>query len=224
MFTLQLNQPLSDEAVAKVRSYLAWPPFKQVIWANPFKHRYVFPLEADGRRMIVKVYHHCSLHYRLAARFGRSYADRYYSHALQLASMGVAVPAPVMLMKWGPGALPHQTLFVMEEIEGREMRDLLGEIEQDKARIALLAERVATIINGLARAGVSHRDLNAKNFLVSANDAVTLIDLDSATKHAPGGRTFQRKHERDVAHFLAACKDAPTFAEAVRGRLENASG
>lgn len=215
MFSLQQNQALSEEAVAQVRSYLAWPPFKRIIWANPFKHRYVFPLEADGRRLIVKVYHHGGLHYRLAARFGWSYADRYYAHARRLSAAGVAVPAPVMLMKWGPGALPHQTLFVMQRVDGCELREILEEVEQDPARLSVLAERICAVINGLGQAGITHRDLNAKNFLVTADNTVTLIDLDSAKWHRGGGQSFARRHRRDVETFLEACRNAPRFAATV---------
>lgn len=219
MLKIHQNQPLSQEAVDQVFRYRAWPPFKRVLWANPFKHRYVFPLEADGRNLIVKVYHHGSLHYRLAAWLGVSHADRYYQHATRLAKAGVAVPEPVMLMKWGPRGLPHQTLFVMAYVDGREMAEILAEIEKSPARIETIASQVAGLIAGLKRAGVSHRDLNVKNFLISPDDKVTLIDLDSASHHGPGGASFARRHRRDIDSFLTASRSAPAFAAAVAKKL-----
>ncbi|MDF3059535.1 MAG: Lipopolysaccharide kinase (Kdo/WaaP) family [Rariglobus sp.] len=221
MLKIHQHRPLSKEAIDQVFRYRAWPPFKRVLWANPFKHRYVFPLEADGQNLIVKVYHHGSLHYRLAALLGWSHADRYYRHATRLAAANVAVPGPIMLMKWGPRNLPHQTLFVMEYVDGREMTELLAEIEQSDERIKKVASQVAGLIDGLSRARVSHRDLNVKNFLVSPDDTVTLIDLDSASYHRSGGRTFARKHRRDIQSFLTASRGAPKFSAAVASKLKD---
>ena len=220
MLKIRSHQTLSKEGRDLVFRYLGWPPFKRVLWANPYKHRYVFPLETDGRDLIVKAYHHGNLPYRLAALFGVGHADRYYEQAIRLAAAGLAVPVPVMLMKWGPGILPHQTLFVMERREGLEMHQVLPEIEQDPARIEKISGQVASLIGGLKRVQVSHRDVNVKNFLVSSTDELTLIDLDSATHHRIGGAWFARRHQRDIRGFLKACRAWPRFAAAVAAKLQ----
>jgi tRNA A-37 threonylcarbamoyl transferase component Bud32 len=223
MLKIKSHQSLSAEAVAQVARYLGWPPFKRVLWANPYKHRYVFPLEADGRDLIVKIYHHGNLTYRLAALLGLTYADRYYEQAIRLAEAGVPVPTPVMLYKWGPGIFPHQTLFVMERREGRELRELLPEIENNDARIEKIVEEIAGVVAGLRRARVSHRDLNLKNFLLTDFDGLTLIDLDSASHHRSVGRRFLRRHRRDIEGFIKACGAWPRFAAAVARKLQDAA-
>lgn len=111
----------------------------------------------------------------------------------------------------------------MERVAGEEIRHVLQDIEGSPERIDLIAPQIAHLINGLWREGISHRDLNTKNFLVDGN-TVALIDLDSASQHRKGSKTLREKHRRDVRTFLNACQPAPRLAAAVLDQLGKTDG
>lgn len=189
--------------------------------SNLRKHQYIFETTSQGRSLIVKTYRHRALKHRLASFIGQGNADRYATLARLLRQSGVTVPKPVLILKTGRGLLPEHTLYAMERVEGSMLSSLLPQVEKDPRRMATLAAKVSSLILGLQRAGVVHRDLNTKNFLISNQDAVTLIDFDYSSCYSRRTRGFARSHERDIQTFLSTCHGAPQFAAAVRSHLSS---
>lgn len=218
MLHIPRNHSFSPAALEAIIECLRTPSTEGAIGLNTVKKRFVYPLDLDGRRLVGKLYIHQTLPHRIGAWAGLSYADRYLMHARTLVDAGYRAPRPVGVFKEGRGLLPERSLLVMERVDGEEIRHVLGDIESDADRIREIAPQIAHLIKGLWLEGISHRDLNTKNFLVDGN-AVALIDLDSASQHAKGSRTLNDKHRRDVQTFLNACRSEPRFAAAVTEEL-----
>jgi serine/threonine protein kinase len=108
----------------------------------------------------------------------------------------------------------------MERLPGEMLVTQLKAIEADPARLADIAAQVAGILRGLHRAKVAHRDLNAKNILVTPDNRVSLIDFDFATCYPFRGRAFHRRHARDLRTFFTHCGADSVFAREVRRFLE----
>lgn len=218
MLRIPRNHPFSPEALQTIVECLRAPTTSGAIGLNTVKKRFVFPLDVDGRRLVGKLYIHLTFAHRVGAWAGLSYADRYLKYARTLVDAGYRAPRPVGVFKEGRGPLPDRSLLVMERVDGEEIRHVLADIEADPTRVAKIATQIAHLIEGLRLEGISHRDLNTKNFLIHG-DEVALIDLDSAASHPQGSRSLAKKHERDVRTFLSACKDAPRLAAAVEACL-----
>lgn len=209
---------LSEKQVGHHRGFFS-KATGEAIASNLRKHQYIFETTLEDRSFIVKTYQHRALKHRLASLIGQSNADRYATLARLLRQSGVPVPKPVLILKTGRGFLPEHTLYAMERIEGSMLSNLLPQVEKDPRRMATLAAKVSSLILGLQRAGVVHRDLNTKNFLVSKQHEVTLIDFDYSSCHPRRSRGFARSHERDIQMFLSTCHGAPQFAAAVRSHI-----
>lgn len=207
---------LDERTVDHLRNYF-FKSLDEAIAVNQVKKRYVYEANMEGRRLIVKVYVHSDLKHRVPSFFQQSHADRYCAAVRFLLRKGLSVP--VLVMKMGRGPLPEKTLFAMERVQGRMLVKMLPEVESNKTRIETLSKKISGLIIDLRQAGVIHRDLNTKNFLIGENDKTTLIDFDAASRYAWKGRGFQRRHRRDVQNFLSTCHNAPKFAGAVASLL-----
>lgn len=210
---------LDEEAIACLSGYVLKSP-EEAIVRNERKNQYVFETKVGGRRCMVKIYFHRTLKHRLASFFGHGNADRYAATADYLLRVGQAAPRPMLLLKQGRGLLPEVTLYAMERVEGRMLFTLLEELENDPERIRILAKKIVRLIFALKNAAVIHRDLNTKNFLISEENDVTLIDFDASGYYSRNDRRVERRHERDVATFLATCRGAPRFAAAIEDLLK----
>lgn len=211
---------LDASEISSLCEYLSKSPDEALV-TNRRKNQYVFKTISEGKPLIVKQYLHLNLHHRLASLIGQSNADRYCSLAHFLRDLGVPVPKPLSIVRTGRGLLPEQTLYAMEHVEGSMLSTILLELETNSARMKLLAEKVARLILCLRQAGVVHRDLNTKNFLVSPLDEMTLIDFDHASRHRPQSSRFMRRHQKDIQNFLSTCHGAPRFAAEVASHLLN---
>lgn len=209
---------LDEKGISSLLPYLSISP-DAALAANPRKNQSVFESTLGEKAVIVKKYVHRAFKHRLASFIGQSNADRYSSIAEFLFEKGLPVPRPVVILKSGRGLLPEQTLFAMERADGAMLSRMLPDLENDPAAIRILVEKVSHLIRGLREAGVIHRDLNTKNFLVSEGYEVTLIDFDAASRPRRRGPDFIRRHERDISNFLSTCHGAPRFAAAVATHL-----
>ena len=209
---------LSADTIRSLESHLEQEP--ATAWVtNVRKGQYVNRFEADGREWVVKTYFHKTWQHRLVSLLGMANADRYVKTCHALAAAGVVVPTPALVMKLGKGPLPDAALMVMEKLPGDMLVNQLKSIEADPERLEDVASKVAGIIRALRRSCIAHRDLNAKNFLVTPDNRVSLIDFDFASSHFFATPSFRRRHRRDVRTFLNHCGPDSAFAAAVARML-----
>lgn len=206
---------LDAAAISQLAQYLQMVPEKATV-ANPRKNQFLFEATVQRRPLIAKQYLHRAWKHRIASFCGQGNADRYCSIANYLRREGLPVPAPVFLLKAGRNLLPERTLYVMNSVNGDMLYHRLHALEADPERLAIVAEKVAALIVKLRQAGVIHRDLNTKNFLLSPDNELHLIDFDSASRHRIQGKRFARRHQRDIETFLSTCREGPKLAQAVR--------
>jgi serine/threonine protein kinase len=90
-----------------------------------------------------------------------------------------------------PQVDPSRVYMVMEWVEGRLLREILGEegkLSPERAqRIAL---GICEALDYIHRAGVIHRDLKPENVMVASDDSVKLIDFGLAGEVAGRRLTF----------------------------------
>lgn len=209
---------LDAAAIEELADFLHKSPEAAVV-RNPRKNQSLFTANVQGRPLIAKQYVHCALKHRLASFCGQSNADRYCSISAYLRDRGLPVPAPVLLLKSGRGLLPERSLYVMESVDGEMLQRQLPALEADPERLAIVARKVVELILKLREVGVIHRDLNTKNFLLSPENEIQLIDFDHASRQAKQTRAVLKRHQRDIETFLSTCGDSPKLAESVRSLL-----
>lgn len=219
MHRIKTAQPLADTDIDTLSAYLNEKAPHVPLASNHNKQQYIFAEVVGGREVILKLFIHKKTSHRLASFFGVASADSYFRKSRILKEAGLPVPAPLALLKSGRGLFPERTVYVMERAPGEMLYPLLPVIEADSARTQAVAKGVAALVRGLRLAGVTHRDLNVKNVLVTPDDSMTLIDLDSARAHWWRGRAFRRRYERDIQTFLSTCHGAPKFAAAVAEQI-----
>jgi RIO-like serine/threonine protein kinase len=210
---------LSPEAIRGLCAFLDEDPTRACA-ANIRKSQYVYQSAADGVPLFVKVYFHRTWPHRLAAWLNHANADRYADSCLQLVTRGITVPKPVLIARRGAGLIPDRTLLAMTGVEGDMLLNSLPAIENDPARIELLADAIADLFKRIGKAGVIHRDLNTKNILLTDDGRLALIDFDFARCYRSQGAAYRRKHRREIRSFVASCRASPGLASAVISRLE----
>lgn len=206
---------LDSAAISQLAGYLQKTP-EEVVATNPRKKQLLFKTTVQHKPLIAKQYLHQAWKHRLASFCGQSKADHYCLIASYLKREGLPVPAPVLLLKAGRRLLPERSLYVMESVNGDMLYHRLHDLENDPDRLAIVAKNVADLIVKLRQAGIIHRDLNTKNFLLSPENELHLIDFDSASRHGIRGKRFVRRHQRDIETFLSTCREGPKLAQAVR--------
>ena len=107
----------------------------------------------------------------------------------QAEASGAPVPHVLCLALWPvAGPLWSAMIGTREEVDARDLREVLDQCDDAPARRALLRE-VGAAIRKLHDAGLEHRDLQVHNILAIPSDAgwrIVVVDLDRAVFHAQG--------------------------------------
>jgi tRNA A-37 threonylcarbamoyl transferase component Bud32 len=139
---------------------------------------YAVALPQSTTRVVVR-------HNRHGGLFGRLTGDLFLAPtrapyeldmALAIAKLGVPTPDVVAFVLYPPGGVLQRADVASVEITGgRDLAEIL--MKDGSAERAAALEATARLIAALARAGVKHPDLNAKNVLVTYERAY-LLDVD----------------------------------------------
>jgi 3-deoxy-D-manno-octulosonic acid kinase len=170
-------------------------------------------------------------HYRRGGWVARLVADRYLWRGEEatrafkelrllaaIEALGLPAARPVAARYARAGASYRADLVTLEIPHAQPLATRLG------AGLApALWRRIGATIRGFHDAGVRHADLNARNVLLDADDAVHLIDFDRSALVPPGPwreRNLARLRRSLIklgAHGPAAAVDPPGWAELVAG-------
>lgn len=99
-----------------------------------------------------------------------------------LCRRGLPVPTPVAARVVRDGVIYRGDLITVCVPAARPLADWLS----DQALSAAIWRTVGATIARFHRAGVYHHDLNARNILLDADGAITLIDFDKSRLRSPG--------------------------------------
>jgi 3-deoxy-D-manno-octulosonic acid kinase len=132
-------------------------------------------------------------HYRRGGLVARLVADRYLWRGEEatrafrelrllaaLEALGLPAARPVAARYQRAGLLYRADLITLAIPGARALADRLGDP-------ALPWARIGATLRAFHDAGACHADLNARNVLLDAGDAVHLIDFDRGSLGAPGG-------------------------------------
>lgn len=169
----------ADGTRSTLHEYAARHPGARVLQGRGTS--YAVPLPQSTVRVVVR-------HNRHGGLFGRLTGDLFFSPtrapyelevSLALAKAGVPTPEIMAYALYPPGGVLQRSDVCSREIPGS--RDLAEILTQDGGteRAAALAA-TAELVAALARAGARHRDLNAKNVLLTYETAYVL-DVDRMT-------------------------------------------
>lgn len=174
-------------------------------------------VRVGGRSLVIKRYNFKNTWHRIRRLFRRSRAWRSWANAWHLESLGVPSVKPVALIENRFGPIVGTAYFVSEYIEGvdalnwlRGTRDWHGE-----------PEALTAILEQLSASRISHGDLKATNFIMSATGPV-ILDLDSMREHKNTGR-FERAFKKDIDRFMRNWHDRPELAHRFEGLLAKLS-
>ena len=153
-------------------------------------------------RIVVKRYNIKNVLHRLSRLFRKSRAWVSWANSHRLEFLGIKTVRPIALVEERLGPLRSRAYFVSEYVEGPDASMLDAERDDQM-------QSIAEIIQNLSRAGVTHGDLKASNFLLS-DDGAVIIDLDSMTEHVDG-RQRSRAEKKDRERFMKNWESNPSI-------------
>ena len=171
----------------------------------------------DGRDLVVKRYNIKGLRHRLGRAFRNTRAAVSWQNAHRLWMYGILTARPVALVEQRFGPLRGRAWYVSEFVAGDDAASLCRQGSAD-ASVMAAARQVTDVLAQLALSAISHGDMKATNFILSAHGAV-VIDLDAMRKHMSAD-SFRRAQRRDLARFMRNWEDCPgtraMFSEMMR--------
>lgn len=196
-FTLGVTDSFKESLYQKLA---ALPHCGELI--RSYKGRKVYEVEIEGKPYIVKCYEVNGLKEKLRAAFKYSQGDRSYRGAFDLKAAGVDTPEALALVREGCLSSRKNFLITEKVSDGLEPLDYLNKQREAFER---LAEKTSDIVKRCLRAKITHGDLHQQNFLVTPDERLIVIDLDSLKSHWMGiGLT--NRHARDRQRLLNSVK------------------
>lgn len=168
-----------------------------------------------GQDCIVKRYNLIDAAHALKRAPQPSRAWRHWYHAHRLLTLGVWTPEPLLVMERRYGPLRRQAWLVTEAVEGRNLLQDIGRLEQPDAR-GFVLEQFRDWFAFMRRHRVNHGDLKISNF-ISRPEGLVVLDLDGMRWPAGPGR-FGRGFRRDASRFMRNWQGRPALHEAA-GRM-----
>lgn len=120
--------------------------------------------------------------------------------SLELVRLGVATPDIMAYVLYPPGGILQRADVVSREIPGsRDLADIISRDGEPERAAAFAA--TSRLLSSLARAGARHHDLNAKNVLLTAENAYVL-DVDRMTL----GERPESAHQGNLARLAGSLR------------------
>ena len=152
----------------------------------------------DGQPLVIKRYNIKNWRHRLSRCWRPTRAWRSWHNAHYLLFNGLQTPQPLALIeeRWGP--FRGRAFFICRYAPGEDLKTAID--RADEQRRSELLRDFAGIVRAYFQAGISHGDMKADNFIVTAT-GVTIIDLDPMQHHHRQA-TLVVALRRDVRRFL----------------------
>jgi len=177
----------------------------------------VMRLCIDGRDVVVKRYNSKSLWHQLKRLFSSTRAWRSWRNAHMLEMLGIATPAPLLMLERRSGPVRGISWFVTDYVDGIEVKKLLQEKSVDSAVWQQTMAQFRELFIGLGEYAIVHGDTKATNFL-SAAGRLTVLDLDAMRQETDSGR-YRRARSRDLKRFVRNFDKNPQQWNAVKAMI-----
>jgi len=222
-WTGELSEELRPADLAREVARVVDPAaaLKTLHWGR--NYLYVVRLEtvAGPVEAVVKQFRHAGARDRLKRRLQGSKAAKSWRVAQALLAAGLLTPEPLLLVESESGSGP--AFYVCRHLTGvLEARYLIRAANAGREREELpdvdyprFLEELGRMARRLHDAGFWHRDLSSGNILISAPDALYLIDLNRTRM---GRRLSTNERLRDLSRMpLLRPEDRDRFLEAYWG-------
>jgi tRNA A-37 threonylcarbamoyl transferase component Bud32 len=161
----------------------------------------VVRLDAEGRSFVLKRYNMRGPAHTFIHALMRSRARWSLINGLRATGAGLCTPRPLACLERRCGPLRGRSYFMCEFIDGEPLLTMIRGGAVDPPRLERLAAGVGEIWAALGRARLSHGDMKATNFIVDANDALWMVDLDGMRRERIEA-WWRRQRARDRARFM----------------------
>ena len=174
-------------------------------------------VQLEDRSVVIKRYNFKSLWHRIRRLPRRSRARHSWANACRMEFLGIPSVKPVALIENRFGPISGTAYFVTEYVEGVDALKWLHTIKNPNGEV----EALSSILHDLSDSRISHGDLKATNFVMSAEGPV-ILDLDAMREHR-NSESFRRAFRRDLDRFMQNWQDRPELANRFQGLLGNIS-
>ena len=158
---------------------------------------------ASGRDVVLKYYFPKTFIKKFGNRFRQTPCRRSWIAAHGFAHLKLPTPIVVAIAEhYRFGHINAMSFLATERAPGTQLRELNAD------RIAQIVPTLKSAFTTMARFKIAHGDLNDSNIIVSPENEIFLIDLDS-TRFQLRGKSWIRARERDEERFLRNWIDAP---------------
>ena len=174
----------------------------------------VMVITLDGTPYVVKRYNLRNFWYGIRRLFRPTRAWRCWVNAHMLQTLGVATPAPVLMLerRWGP--LRRQAYYMTELVAGSNVLQFVGNEPINGARWQQTLGRFRDLLQTMRRYRFVHGDMKATNIMATP-DALVVLDLD-AMREIRSKRVFNRYFKRDLNRWLANWRHRPDIVPVLR--------
>jgi len=162
---------------------------------------------ASGREVVLKYYYPKNFVKKMRNRFVTTRCRRSWIAAHGFTHLGIPTPAPLAIAEhYRLGFLNSMSFLATDRAHGKPLRDLPLD------RMIKVLPALKSAFAAMAEFHITHGDLKATNIIVSAQDEISLIDLDATRFHLRGS-TWQKARTYDHTRFLRNWEDEPKAAE-----------
>ncbi len=152
----------------------------------------------DGQARVIKRYNIKDWRHFLSRCWRPTRGWRSWHNAHYLLFNGLTTPQPIALVEERFGPLRGRAFFICDYVAGDSLKSVLQTAAP--AQRQQLVDEFAAIVDRFYRAGISHGDMKADNFIVTAA-GIAVIDLDPMQHHR-GKTTLESALRRDMRRFL----------------------
>lgn len=171
----------------------------------------------DAQALVVKRYNLKSFWHRLRRTFRTTRAAACWRLAHKLMLFGVTTAPPIAFIERRFFSCRGKAYYVTQFVPGGECRDLL--VVGDKQQ-GLLINRIAVLLQNLAKLTITHGDLKLSNILINEHCHPLLIDLDGAREHASLS-SLRAAWRKEIKRFLKNFDEKSALHEEFKLQLES---
>jgi tRNA A-37 threonylcarbamoyl transferase component Bud32 len=177
----------------------------------------LWSVTVGGQQLVVKRYNIKGLTHRISRALRRTRASTSWKNAHRLAMYGILTARPVALLEERFGPLRGKAWYVSEYMQGDNVQTLCRQPAEGSMDTQLAGASIVALLQQLAHCRISHGDMKASNFILSAHGAA-VIDLDAMREHISDA-VLQRSQQRDLIRFMRNWEDCPEIAAFFKAAL-----
>lgn len=183
---------------------------ENVVYLKKGRSSTVIKTVLDGKTVVIKRYNLKDIWHRLRRMWRSTRAELSWRLAQKLSLFQVNTPTPLAYVESYWFGFHGKSYFVMEHIEGQDVKQFLAPFEKEPYRAASAMQRICKLLHSLQQLELTHGDLKSSNIIITADEQPYLIDLDGAKEHftLAGLRTAWREERQ---RFLQNFDDLPAL-------------